>query len=88
MNRRGALKALAGMVSVAGPLATSVDLESLLPEGKSEFTLTELEENVWNCGIFSEANGGKLLARHTFKPSVLKKAMENLEITYTLKLGE
>lgn len=87
MNRREAFKALAGMAVAAGIDTTGIDLEPFLP-AQTTFTYPEVETCFSQIGIFSEANGGKLLARHTFESPILKKALENFEITYTLELDE
>ena len=87
MNRREALKALAGMATAAGINTTGIELGFFLP-AQATFTYPEVETCFSQIGLVSEANGGKLLAYHTFESPVLKKAMENLEITYTAKLDK
>jgi hypothetical protein len=87
MNRREAIKALAGMAVAAGIDTTGINFDQYLPT-QATFTYPEVETVFSQIGLFSEANGGMLIARHTFESPILKKAMEDLEVTYTWELED
>lgn len=88
MNRRQALKFMA---SAAAALAVPAEiLQALLPEGRIEFKLFELESMISELGLFADPSfgEGQLIARHTFDSPVLKRVCDHLDITYDLELSD